>query len=544
LKAVDSGSTPTTRTDTVAGGGIPNSDFPVRGFDEQDGIRETLKKLLGYYNDHVRIDGKSIDQHPVSSITFSPYKWLTSTNVQAVIQEFVDDLESQLVAGDGPGAGHIGDVAIPSSLDASYDIAADTLEIQLAAIQSRIDTYCLDLSGFAGIQTVANGIIVNLDAALAGNPAIAGNGCAATGNDESFGVYGVGASTVDGESVGVMGESGTPSGSGLGYGVAGSGFTAGIYGEGTAKTGGSLSIGIKAQGGTVVNGISYGVYATGGIPSGAGIAIGVFGDAGVSIANSSGVYGLGPIGVKGTGNLLSGSAESVGVYGTGGLTVNGNSVGVKATAANPSGGGIPYGFYTDLSAVAGGIGLYAIGGNSGFGVFAYTAPSQSYGIAIETYGGDTASISSIAIRAGGGTSSGASYGGKFTGGSATNKSYGIYSEGGISSSDNSYGVYGLGGTANDYSFGIYGKSTKADITYGVGVYGEGGTGVEGISNLTTGPGGRFQGGSNAAPLNLVPRSGTPGSKNNGDMWIDSGETTTALRFRIGNVDYKVTATTI
>ena len=97
-----------------------------------------------------------------------------------------------------------------------------------------------------------------------------------------------------------------------------------------------------------------------------------------------------------------------------------------------------------------------------------------------------------------GDGNGAGEGGHFTGGS-----YGVYS---VSSDSGSTGVYGAGGPGG---YGLYGYGGTSS---GIGVVAIGqGTGV----------GGRFQGGTNAASINLIPRSGDPSTVVPGDIWFDS-----------------------
>jgi hypothetical protein len=522
LKAVDSGSTPTTRTDTVAGGGIPNTDFPVRGFDEQDGIRETLKKLLGYYNDHVRTDGKSTDQHSVSSITFSPYKWLTSTNIQAVIQEFVDDLESELVTGDGPGAGHIGNAAITSILHVSYDIAANTLEAQLAAIQQRIDTYCLDLSGYAGTQTVADAVIVN------------------SNQDGVSAIKGVGYATASLTSIGVKGEGGTATDV----------DSYGVWGVGNTTNDESDSVGVLGQGGNVTG-------------SGAGRSYGIKGSISATLTGTGigiGVYGLGK---KST------TAAGVGVWGDGqnatdypGTGVRGEGGNSTATSVAGGYGGYFLGGDATTGNATGGIGLYAKGGSysgsnsGGWGIQA--VGGEGGGDAVEALGDSHSGVAGDGVRGRGGNSTGddGGCGGRFWGGDFYSASEifvgaGVWASGGDATNgntDGAPGVYGAGGTRSGSGSdgpGIYGVGGAVG---GAGVYGIGGSssGVGIVGQGVAAVGGMFTGASVSAAILLTPRDGTPSVQNNGDVWIDynAPTETVALRYRVNGTDYKVTATAV
>lgn len=61
LRARDSDSVPVTRVNG-------NTDFPIRGMEEGEGIRAAIERLLGFYNDHVRLDGNVGDQHAATSV--------------------------------------------------------------------------------------------------------------------------------------------------------------------------------------------------------------------------------------------------------------------------------------------------------------------------------------------------------------------------------------------------------------------------------------------------------------------------------------------
>lgn len=78
----DGGSVPITRA---------GSGFPIRGLELDNGVREAVELLLGYYNDHVRLDGSVADQHSGAQIS-SP------TIADTPITLSAGTVESQLTA--------------------------------------------------------------------------------------------------------------------------------------------------------------------------------------------------------------------------------------------------------------------------------------------------------------------------------------------------------------------------------------------------------------------------------------------------------------
>lgn len=115
-----------------------------------------------------------------------------------------------------------------------------------------------------------------------------------------------------------------------------------------------------------------------------------------------------------------------------------------------------------------------------------------------------------------------------TGGSSSAGGSGIVAQGvnGSSPIQPGYGVVAYGGDSYD-SYGLLAVAG----TGGGGLYAQGDT---------AGVGGTFLGGTDGAPINLVPRTGAPSTPNEGDVWLDSSDDT--FHIYLGGADRVVTTT--
>jgi len=94
-------------------------------------IWDQLVSLADDLDGHI---GGGAPQHPASAITFTPYSYLAATDLQAVIQEIVDDLASQTAG--SSGTTRIGARGI---LDSPTILSAGTLDSQIAALLTAIN---------------------------------------------------------------------------------------------------------------------------------------------------------------------------------------------------------------------------------------------------------------------------------------------------------------------------------------------------------------------------------------------------------------------
>jgi len=104
-------------------------------------LAAVLASLGGDLNSHI---GGAAPYHPASAITFAAYSFLTSTDVQAAMQEMIDDLA--LTTGT-PGATRIGGGAIS---DSPTGLAGGTLTAQITALLAAIN----DRARIASAETI------------------------------------------------------------------------------------------------------------------------------------------------------------------------------------------------------------------------------------------------------------------------------------------------------------------------------------------------------------------------------------------------------
>ena len=326
-----------------------------------------------------------------------------------------------------------------------------------------------------------------------------------------------------------------------GYGGdAGAGGGNGGYGlyarGGVASGGGDGGNGGQFLGGGSTDAASgYGIYAAGGdADSASGTAnCGGYFVGGIPFAGSgdSGIAGIKTTGGVGEGSFLGGAG--IAAYGGAGGATGAGGMGGYFAGADSNGSGSGGMGVT----IAGGYG--ASGEDSGAGLLVNTqtitttAGSPGYGAYIEAGaisnasnpndGGDALEVRGGGVNAGGGTggygiislggNSGADYGGP-----------GLLSTGGNGTGSGKYGGYGV------KAIGGNGSSSAVGAP---GIYAQGGT-----DGTYDGPGGQFAGGTNAAAINLVARSGDPGSPSNGDIWY----TGTALKCHLNNTTYTIDVT--
>jgi hypothetical protein len=116
--------------DAVAG--TPNA-LPAASVDSQ------LASLLGFINTHV---GATTGAHNATAITAAVHNFLTTTNVQAQLQELVSGLVATASA--ASGAGRIGVEALTGS---PLSLAAGTVRDQLAALLTRWNDHVAAIAG-------------------------------------------------------------------------------------------------------------------------------------------------------------------------------------------------------------------------------------------------------------------------------------------------------------------------------------------------------------------------------------------------------------
>ena len=499
IRAVDSGQ-PTTRVGT---------GFAVRGLEEDNGIREAIKQLLGYYNDHVN-PLENADPHPAGGATYAAGEtWFDGTQlgagVPSNVQDALDAVQTDLKS--TAGTAKIGSAAVAGSVDS---LTANSALSQLTQLLGFINDR-LELSASAGVQTVADGVVFNASSTDTIGVDATSTGAAAairgTGDVSGPGVLGLGGSAgapglrgfggVTG-GAGVEGTGGAVSGTGIGGTFTG-GAGGGAGAQGTAKMDfpgikgigdGALATassttrpGIYGVGGTTS---SAGVEGLGGSPNGSGMigrgtgaGAGVVGQGGVTNGvggaftgqgSGAGVSGLGGStghGLIGTGGVTSGAGvrgvgqavNATGVEGIGSI----GGAGVAGTGGIVSGPGVA-GQGTDAGA-----GGRFFAGATGHGVDAEATNAATYAVR----GINTAGTAMYAESTGGG------------GGGLVGQAHG----GGV-------GVVGLAGSGSGAGVEGIGSLTSIDTPGVIGVGGLGGGvahGVEGFG-VVNGAGGSFTGG--------------------------------------------------
>jgi hypothetical protein len=513
LRARDSAGIPVTRADTVSPG-TPNTDFPVRGLEEEEGVRETILKLLGMYNDHVRTDGKNADQHSGAGFVLTPYEWIEQTSIQGIVEEFVDDLARP---GSPPGSGPTNGsdvIGCPEVAGAVDTLDQADLTTQLADIadvlQNRLvlDVTASDVN--PGVQNINQGIIVTASGSADGVKGISsgGNKHGIRGDSSAFNGWGGGFYGFDGPlaSSGMYAKGGNASADTATGGIAGS-FQGGDAGTGDA-TGGR---GVSAIGGAG-SGANYGgagVYGQGGTGVGNRGGHGIHGK-GIG-TTGYGVYGegsvLGTPGVAGQGPNIDGVPGVVGGGGTG-TTIGGGGV---------SGSGGP-------SVTLGGYGVTGVGGNGitngdgGDGVYGQGgagAGSGKGGAGVRGLGAGTGA--GVEGRGAGATGSPVNWTGVYGQGAAGTAGTGVYGQGGSTNGPGGQfygdgiapGLRAYGGNSDGIGVDAHGDGDGAGIAAYGGSTGPGGTFAAGLTSNDagivstgngTGPGGYFSGGSNGNGL--------------------------------------------
>jgi hypothetical protein len=512
LRAV-TGAAPTTR----AGAG-----FPIRGLVAEDGIRATFEQLLGYYNDHVN-PAVGADAHPAAGITYvGGETWHDGTqlgggvpsNMQAAFDAVQTDLKS------AAGSDKVGSAAIAGSVDS---LGAGSVFDQLDSLLDFINDR-LELSASAGIQTIADAIVINGVAAtpyaldvsgvLGGIRGVAASGPAIYGDGTTFGgefngdIAGLIATGTGANSVGLV-AFGTGVQSGLNATAGGTGIGARIAGGGgsvpslafVTDSGFSVPItshGVFAQAGTSTD--VAGVIARGhSASSGFGSVAKGMGLWGIGGTNSGG-SGIGGLGILGEGG--SGPAGGTGVFGAGGPAQSAGGVpgigGLFAghpghTGGGPGGHGISVGGGNGALTSGGGIGVLTVGGKSGTG-------TSSGGRGIDATGGEQRFPSGVSDTTRDDSALGAfMHGGNAAGAGPTNGGNGIHAIGGS----------GIGG--------------------GLGGYG-----------------GWFIANTGRTPIVLEPLTSNPsnGDIANGAMWVRHDGTDALIGFKVNGVRYKVIGTAI
>jgi hypothetical protein len=114
-----------TRVAVDAAPGAPNA-LPAGS------VKSQLVGLLGFLNAHV---GASSSAHKATAIAALPFSHVTSTNVQAQLQEIVSDLESTSPT---KGTAEVGSGAIAG---APYSLATGTARSQLASLLASLNTH-------------------------------------------------------------------------------------------------------------------------------------------------------------------------------------------------------------------------------------------------------------------------------------------------------------------------------------------------------------------------------------------------------------------
>lgn len=372
--------------------------------------------------------------------------------------------------------------------------------------------------------------------------AVTGNGITSTGKDSGHGVLGYGGTAAG---VGIYGIGGTTNGTGV-RGT-GSGTGAGVKGDGGPTNGvGVIGVGdgtgagMTGTGGDDVSTPGVGMLGTGGenTTSGDG-GDGISGVGGSTVTGGSGGSGVKGVGggggggagwgVEGTGGITTGGAGGDGGRFTGGNGGSSKGAGLWAVGggATPSGPTGPHGIISIAGANSDGIQAY--GGSGGDGVVGEGGSSD--GIGVLGVGGTTDGIgvkglgkgTGHGVQAQGGTGGG--FGVVGTGGASNG--YGVQGTG----DGTGYGVHGIGGTTN----GI-GVNGQGGASTGTGVKGTGGNpdGIGGhFIGKGDGVGGLFVGGADSATIRLTPRSGSPSTLADGDIWIDSSAGN--MKVRIGGV---------
>jgi hypothetical protein len=133
LRARDSGSVPVTRA---------ASGIPVRGLFLEDGVRAGLEQIIGYYNDHTRIDGSAADKHRGDDITVAvTATWadttgITATDITGALDEILNDLSATGASADG--AGRLGAEAVAGSPNS---LSAGKIGSQIATLLAELNNH-------------------------------------------------------------------------------------------------------------------------------------------------------------------------------------------------------------------------------------------------------------------------------------------------------------------------------------------------------------------------------------------------------------------
>lgn len=447
IRAYDSGAVPITRVGT---------GYAIRGLVAEAGVREAIRQLLGYYNDHVN-PAVGADAHTGATVTyagsFPPHTWADGTVLAAgTVEAAIDGILVALGGFTGGTQKISGEATTTGGVD---DLVQAKLADQLTELVQFINDR-LELSASAGLQTVQDGIIVTASTANARAVEATGDGTGEAGYFEG-GALAPFALEVLGGGANGGGIELTAQGSGIGIsltGAAGSGIEVqtttgrGVYIE-TTSAAADPALWIDTSGG---RGAEIFVHGTGN-------------DSALRASTSA----------TGTGDAIQASAF-------GGAT--GAAIRADAQTTAPNDATIVATTFTTNPAIRGETGL------AGYGIFGIATAAG--GIAI---GADATGAANYAIYAVGGAASVAAVHGQNTvaagvglqGNASAASGVGVR---GSAAGAGGTGVLGTGGTVGPGVWGVGGAT-------GPGVYGQGGaSGARGgyFLGVLTGEGLKGEGG--------------------------------------------------